>query len=137
MALTSLSRQFQAKKKTYNMDAKNSPNYIEGLAEEAKKYADLKVDELKLKATKGLSIALSQLLAYLLIIAVLSIVLGLLSYALLQWLNVLVGAPWGTFIVCGLFAIVLVVLLILRKKLFRNLFVKLFIDIFYDRGENE
>lgn len=105
------------------------------LAGEARDYADLRIDELKLKATRGLSTALGQTLAYLLIIAVLVIVLGLLSFALLQWLNALVGSPWGTLIVAGVFLIALGVLLLNRHKLFKDLFVKLFIDIFYDSEE--
>ena len=105
------------------------------LAQEAREYADMRVDELRLKATRGLSTALGQTLAYLLIIAVLVIVLGLLSLALLQWLNALVGSPWGTLIVAGVFLIGLGVLLLFRHKLFKDLFVKLFIDIVYDPEE--
>ena len=107
------------------------------LASEAREYADLRIDEAKLKATRGLSKALGQTLAYLLIIVVLGLVIGLLSFALLQWLNSLVGAPWGTLIVSGVFLIVLVVLWINRQKLFRDLFVKLFIDVFYDTDSDE
>ena len=110
---------------------------LEGLAKEARQYADLRFDELKLKTTRGLSTALGQTLAYLLIFAVLAIVLGLLSLALLQWLNSLVGAPWGTLIVAGTFLIILIALWVSRGKLFRDLFVKLFIDVFYDTESDE
>ena len=110
---------------------------LEGLAREAREYADLRIDELKLKATRGLSTALGQTLAYLLIFAVLAIVLGLLSLALLQWLNSLVGSPWGTLIVAGAFLTALVALWVSRGKLFRDLFVKLFIDVFYDTDSDE
>ena len=108
------------------------------LAQEAREYADLRIDEAKLKTTRGLSTALGQTLAYLLIFAVLSIVLGLLSLALLQWLNSLVGSPWGTLIVAGVFLLALGALVLNRHKLFKDLFVKLFIDIFYDEeGEGD
>ncbi len=110
---------------------------LEKLAKEAREYADLRIDEAKLKATRGLSTALGQTLAYLLIIVVVAIVLGLLSFALLQWLNSLVGAPWGTLIVAGVFLIVLVALWVSRGKLFRDIFVKLFIDVFYDTDSDE
>lgn len=102
------------------------------LAQELREYAGLRIDEAKLKATRGLSTALGQTLAYLLIFSVLSIVLGLLALALLQWMNGMLGAPWGTLIVAGVFLIALVVLWTVRGKLFRDLFVKLFIDVFYD-----
>ena len=105
------------------------------LAQETKDFVNLAVDEAKLKVTKGLSTALAQVLAWLFIICILAIVLGLLAFALLQWLNILVGAPWGTLIVAGVFILALVILLLCRKKLFRNMFVKLFIDVFYDKDE--
>ena len=105
------------------------------IAQEAREYADLRIDEAKLKATRGLSTALGQTLAYLLIIVVLAIVLGLLAFALLQWLNALMGAPWGTLIVAGAFLIALAVLWSARNRLFKDLFVKLFIDVFYDSEE--
>ena len=66
---------------------------LDALTKEARQYADLRIDETKLKLTRSLSTALGQTLAYLLIFAVLAIVLGLLSFALLQWLNSLVGSP--------------------------------------------
>lgn len=99
--------------------------------EELKKYVNLRLDEVKLKSAKGLSLALSRLLALLLIFAVLAIVLGLLALALLQFLNGLVGAPWGTLIVCGIFLILLIILLANHKTMFNKLFIKLFLDVFY------
>ena len=107
------------------------------LAQQAREYADLRIDEAKLKATRGLSTALGQTLAYLLVIAVLAIVLGLLALALLQWLNGLLGAPWGTLIVAGVFLLLLLVLWSVRGRLFKDLFVKLFIDVFYDADSEE
>lgn len=107
------------------------------LASEAREYADLRIDEAKLKATRGLSKALGQTLTYLLIIVVLGLVLGLLSYALLQWLNTLLGAPWGTLSVAGILLLFLIVLLLNRNRLFRDMFVKMFIDVFYDTERDE
>ncbi len=108
-------------------------NEIERLAQEAKRYADLKTDELKLRAVRGLSTALSRLISFLLIFVVLSLVLGLLAFALLQWLNVLLGVPWGTLLVLLVFVVALAVLISQRRKLFSSAFVKLFMDAFYDK----
>jgi Protein of unknown function (DUF1469). len=107
------------------------------LAEEARRYADLRIDEAKLKATRGLSTALGQTLAYLLIFAVAVLALGLLGFALLQWLNALVGTPWGTLIVAGVFLLILIILLINRQRLFRDAFVRFFIDVFYETRDDE
>ena len=59
---------------------------------ELKDYVDLKVDELKLQATKGFSMALARLTAILLLVGVLIIVLALLSVVLIQWLGELTGS---------------------------------------------
>lgn len=115
----------------------NGNSYFEDLASEVKNYADLRVDELKLKATRGLSLALGQVLSMLLIVAVLVMVLGLIAYAVIQWINSALGAPWGTLVMCAVFIIALAVLIAFRKKMFRNMFVKLFIDVFYDPEEDE
>ena len=106
-------------------------NDLERLARDAKRYADIRTDQIKLQATRGLATALGQVLSYLLIFVVLSIVLGLFAFLQLQWLNQLVGSPWGTVIVLGFFLVVLVILIAMRKKLFHDLFVKLFINVFY------
>lgn len=107
------------------------------LAGETRDYVNLAIDEVKLKTTRGLSTALGQILSWLIIIAVLSLVLGLLSLALLQWINRLVGSPWGTLIVAAVFGLALLILFLNRQKLFRDMFVKLFIDVFYDTDDDE
>lgn len=112
-------------------------NSLGALASETRDYVNLAIDEVKLKTTRGLSTALGQILAWLIIIAVLSLVLGLLSLALLQWINGLVGSPWGTLIVAALFGLALFILWVNRQKLFRDMFVKLFIDVFYDTDDDE
>ena len=112
-------------------------NSLGALAGETRDYVNLAIDEVKLKTTRGLSTALGQILAWLIIIAVLSLVLGLLSLALLQWINSLVGSPWGTLIVAVVFGVALFILWLNRQKLFRDMFVKLFIDVFYDTDDDE
>lgn len=107
------------------------------LAGETRDYVNLAIDEVKLKTTRGLSTALGQILSWLIIIAVLSLLLGLLSLALLQWINGLVGSPWGTLIVAAVFGLALLILFLNRQKLFRDMFVKLFIDVFYDTDDDE
>ena len=112
-------------------------NSLGALAKETRDYVGLAIDEVKLKTTRGLSTALGQILVWLIIIAVLAIALGLLAFALLQWLNGLLGAPWGTLIVAGVFVLALIILWLNRQKLFRDMFVKLFIDVFYDTEDDE
>ena len=101
-----------------------------------KDYVDLKADELKLRSTKGLSLAMGRLAAGLLLVGLLVIVLGLLSVVLIQWIGQWTGnLAVSSSIVCGVFLVVLVVLFLLRKRLFRDSFVRLFINVFYGDGK--
>lgn len=114
-----------------------SPNTIETLASDVRKYIDLRLDELRLRAVRGLSQALGQVCAMLIIAGVAVIILLLLSYALLQWLNVLLGAPWGTFIACGVFILLFVFLLAFKGRMFRDSFVKLFASAFFEADNDD
>ena len=92
-----------------------------------KDYVDLKADELKLRTTEGLSVAMGRLTAVLLLVGVLVIVLGLLAVVLIQWLGQWTGSvAVSSSIVCGAFVLVLAILFFLRKRLFRDTFVILF-----------
>lgn len=113
------------------------PDSKEGLVSEIKEYADIRIDEFKLKTTKSLSSILSQTLTLFFVAALLVTLLGLLCIALLQWLNNIFGDPFGTLIVAGIIILLLVIVLLFRKRLFRNTFVKILIDAFYKENEDE
>ena len=103
---------------------------------EVKEYVDLKVDEVKLRTTKGLSVAMGRLVSALLIVAMLLIVLSLLAVVLISWLSEWIGSmPVACSIVCGVFLLALVILFLMRKHLFRDTFVRMFIQIFYGDGK--
>ncbi|MCQ2182279.1 MAG: hypothetical protein MJY89_02600 [Bacteroidales bacterium] len=97
-----------------------------------KTYVNLRIDEVKLKAIKGISSTFGKLFSFLLILAVFIILLGLLSVALVQWLNGIFKAPIGTLIVAGAFLVLFAVLVLCRKKLFRNTFIKPLAETFFD-----
>ena len=114
---------------------RNDHSHLDIIGQDAQDLVNLAVDEAKLKITRGLSTALSRVLAYLVIICTLFLVLGLLALALIQWVNGLLGAPWGTLVIAAVFLLALIVLLLSRQRLFRDMFVKLFIDVFYDTDD--
>lgn len=112
------------------MDGFEKP--IGDLSASTKEYLDLKTDELKLKTAEGLSLAFSKFFGLMLSIMVLMIVLIAIAFGGVLLLGDWIGSyAAGAFIMAGVFLIVLVVLIFLRKKLFLNSFVKLFIRIFY------
>ena len=102
---------------------------------EVKDYVDLKVDELKLQATKGFSLVMGRIATALLLVGLLIIVLGLLSVVLIHWLGELTGSlAIASSIVCGVFLVIFIVLYSQRKRLFRDTFVKLFVQVFFDNN---
>ena len=105
---------------------------------EIKDYIDLKIDEIKLRSTQGLSDAMGRLATGLLLVGLLIIVLGLLAVVLIHWLGELTGSlAIASSIVCGVFLVVFLVVYSQRKRLFRDTFVQLFINIFFDDDKEE
>ena len=106
---------------------------VEDLGQKTTEYIDLRVDELKLKTAKGLSLTLSKLLYMLLVLFVVSIIMISIAVGGVMWIGELVGSyAGGAAIVAAFFLLVLGVLVLLRKRLFRDTFVPLFIDLLFE-----
>lgn len=106
---------------------------VEELGREASEYIDLRIDDLKLRTTKGLSMTLGKLLYMLLVLFVVSIILTSVAIGGVMWIGELIGSyAGGAGIVAGFFLLVLGVLILLRKRLFRDTFVPMFVNMFFD-----
>lgn len=104
----------------------------EELGAEVKEYLDLKADEQKLKSAKGLSVGVSRLLALILILGVVTTLLLVLSLGVVLVIGDLLGSYGGAaFIVAGVLAVILAVLILARKRLFRNSMVSTFVQLFF------
>ena len=113
---------------------------VEKLAESAAKYIDLKVDEVKVRAAKGLSVALNRLLVAILLLTLCSIVLMSAAFGGVLLLGDLIGSyAAGAFIVAAIFLVLLIVLFLMRDKLFLNGLVRMFVRLFFEEegGEDE
>lgn len=109
---------------------------LQDLASNAREYVDLQVDDLKLRITKGLSLSLGQVLALVLALVSLSILLLALGAGCVILLgNWLGNFAVAAFIVAGFFAVVTLILFLLKNKLFVNGFVRLFTKIFFEEEE--
>lgn len=106
---------------------------VEELGKEASEYIDLRIDDLKLRTAKGLSLTLGKLLYMLLVLFVVSIILTAIAIGGVMWIGELIGSyAGGAAIVAAFFLVLLGVLVLLRKKLFRDTFVSLFVKLFFD-----
>ena len=109
---------------------------IEDLGQEASEYIDLRINDLKLRSAKGLSMTLSKLLYMLLVLFVVSIILTSIAIGGVMWIGEMIGSyAGGAAIVAAFFLLVLGVLVLLRKKLFRDTFVPLFVKLFFDEDK--
>jgi len=109
---------------------------LKDLAGDAQEYVDMKVEDVKLRTAKGMSVAMNELVAIVLILAVATIVLITLAFAFVLLLGDLVGSyALGAFIVAAFFLVILVVLFTRRKKLFINSFLKTFLNLFFSDEE--
>lgn len=101
---------------------------------EARCYVDAQVDNLKLRTIKGLSKGTSSLASLLIIFILFGTFVTVLSAAFVLWIGkALNNYVLGAFIVAGVLLIVIMVLYLLRKRLFHNWFVPMYTDVFYKK----
>ncbi len=104
----------------------------EDILKDAKEYVDLRADGLKLQAARGLTDSVSKILSLILIIVVLFAFVLVISFALVlllgEWIK---SYALAAFIVAGVHLLVLVVLFLLKDKLFHGSFSKMFMKIFF------
>lgn len=93
-------------------------------------YLSVRTDDFKKNIVTGLSVGFSRMLAVLVISFLLLIVLGIFACAFILLLGEAVGSMTGAaFIVGGVYLMAVVILFLLRKKLFRRMFTNLFSGI--------
>ena len=93
-------------------------------------YLSVRTDDFKKNIVTGLSVGFSRMLAVLVISFLLLIVLGIFAYAFILLLGEAIGSMTGAaFIVGGVYLMAVVILFLLRKKLFRRMFTNLFSGI--------
>ena len=90
-------------------------------------YLSLKTDDFRKRIVTGLSVGFSRVLSILVMVMLLTIVLALFSFGLIVLIGDYIGS-WSAaaFIVGGVCLIALVILIIIRKRLFLNMFTNIF-----------
>lgn len=109
---------------------------LEDLSKNAAEYVDLKIEDVKLRTVKGLSVAMNKLIVTLILLFVASIVLISAALGCTLLIGDLIGSyAAGAFIVSGIFLVLLIILYIFRDKMFLNKFVRMFLDLFFTDDE--
>ena len=107
--------------------------YLDKLFSDAGKCVELKLDNLKLKAIEGLSVSMGRVMTLFVLVLVLAIVVASFALGCVFLIGDLIGSWAGAaFVVGGVFLLFLIVLYLLRRRLFVNMFVRLFVEVLYD-----
>ena len=110
----------------------------EELSREAKEYIDLRLDDVKLRTAKGLSVTASKLVGLFLILGVGISLMLVLSFGLILLLGELVGSyAWSAIGVAVLQGIGLWILIRTRNSLFKDTFVPLFVKLFFSDDDDD
>lgn len=101
------------------------------------KYLSQRYDLLKLELLEKSSQLISVTLSLLIVVVCALVVLIYLSNALVSWLTIALNAGWAYTIVCGLFLLIIVVVLLAKDRLFVKPLIRKFSSILYkERDEN-
>ncbi|MBO8465667.1 MAG: hypothetical protein IAB93_06700 [Bacteroidetes bacterium] len=108
----------------------------EDLSKEAIEYAELRIDKFKLKTSKDIAVILGRIFGMLAMLLVGMTALTAAAFGLVLIIGEALGSyAGGAFIVAGVFAVIVAVLFIFRKRLFLNTFVRLMVRLFYNKDE--
>ena len=109
----------------------------EDLSREAKEYIDLRLEDVKLRTAKGLSVTASKLVGLFLILGVGISLLLVLSFGLILLVGEIFGSyAWSAIGVAVLEGIALWILIRKRNDLFRDTFVPLFVKLFFSDDDD-
>ena len=109
----------------------------EDLSREAKEYIDLRLEDVKLRTAKGLSVTASKLVGLFLILGVGISLMLVLSFGLILLIGELVHSyAWAAIGVAVLLAVALWVLIRKRDSLFKDTFVPLFVKLFFNDDDD-
>lgn len=95
-------------------------NQFRQLYEEGKEYLKLRFEYGKLTVTEKLVMIISSLALGLICVFLGVVALFFLSLSIVDWMALSIGHGWATLILCGIYLLLILVLVLLRKPLFVN-----------------
>lgn len=98
------------------------------ITDEIKKYIDLRISAVKLQIASRLSNICGSLVSVLVILFLVIVIIAFVGIVLMQYLNGLLGEPWGALIVLGIFVVLLVIAIMMRKTFMKRIMDNIFLN---------
>lgn len=118
------------------MSESNFARPAANLANDALGYAGAQLDNLKLRSVKALSSGTGTIFWFAIVLIIVSILLLVLSFAFVMWIGEKMGSyAVAAFIVAGALAVLLALVLLLRRVLFKGAFLSTFSKAFFPKEE--
>ena len=109
----------------------------EDLSREAQEYIDLRLEDVKLRTVKGLSVTASKLVGMILLLGIAINLVLVLSFGIILLVGELIGSyAWAALGVAALLGIGFWILVRKRDTLFRDTFVPLFVKLFFSDDDD-
>ena len=114
------------------MENNTEQGRAERIVAEVTSYVNMRIDAFKLALVENLSMLSSNMLALMISGLLMFMALALFTFAIVYWLNLLVGSIiWAVVITGALYLIIAVIFFALRNKLLSDKMVRMFSNMFF------